>query len=89
MSDAEDPLGTFDQNVQAVIRLMNFDREVQDLTIGYIEDLPHSLVRVHRIQNEPLNGKRTLDILRSIRTTDSLRPRYQSYLNQSVLLLAS
>ena len=35
MSDAEDPIGTFDQNVQAVIRLMNCDREVQDLTIGY------------------------------------------------------
>ena len=89
MSDAEDPIGTFDQNVQAVIRLMNFDREVQDLTIGYIEDLHHSLVRVQRIQNEQLNGKRTLDMLRIIRTNDSLRPRYQLILNQAVVLLVS
>ena len=89
MNNAEDPIGTFDQNVQAVVRLMNFDRDIQDLTIGHLEKLHESLVSVQRIQNEQLNGRRTLEILRGIRSNDSLRPRYQLIFNQAVVLLVS
>ena len=89
MNDAEDPIGIFDQNVQAVVRLMNFDREIQDLAIRHLENLHKSLVSMQGIQNEQLNGKRTLEILRGIRTNDSLRSRYQLIFNQAVVLLVS
>lgn len=89
MSDTANPIDTFDQNIKAVMRLINFDRDVQDMAIEHLENLHTSLVKVQRIQNEQLNGKRILEILRGIRTNDSLRPRYQLIFNQAVVLLVS
>lgn len=86
---ATDPISTFDENIRSVSRLMNFDRDVQDIAIEQLEQLHKTLVEVERISNEQRNGKRTLEILRSIRANDSLRSRYQLIFNQSVVLLVS
>lgn len=67
---------------------MNFDRDVQDMAIQQIESLHQQFVS-EGITNEQRNGKRTLDILKGIRTNDSLRPRYKTIFNQAVVLLVS
>lgn len=89
MSTKLSPIVIFDQNIQSVDRLMNFDRDVQDMIIGHIEEFHNTLVNSWGIQQEHLNGKRLLDILRPIRKNDSLRSRYQLIFNQAVVLLVS
>lgn len=82
-------LQLFEQNIQSVRKLMNFDRDVQDFAIEQIEKLHNTLVNVDKIENETRNGKRTLDLLKQIRSNDSLRPRYQIIFNQAIVLLVS
>ncbi len=83
------PLDSFKRNLESVQKLMNFDRDVQDMAINYIEKLHNSLVNVQNITNEQINGKRTLDLLKGIRENDSLRPRYKIIFNQAIVLLVS
>lgn len=80
---------TFKGNVQSVHKLMNFDRDVQDILIEHIADLSHRLKTQQRITNELLNGERQLKMLRQIRENDSLRPRYEVIFNQAVVLAVS
>lgn len=89
MSTRLTPIDIFDQNIKSVIRLINFDRDVQDMVIRNIESLHKTLVDVVKLQNDLHNGKRLLDVLRNIRTNDSLRPRYQLIFNQAAVLLVS
>ena len=89
MNTIPNPIDIFDQNIQSVSRLINFDRDVLDMVIGNIEQLHKKLVDEVNLQNELHNGKRLLDVLRGIRTNDSLRPRYQLIFNQAVVLLVS
>lgn len=83
------PLESFERNLESVQKLMNFDRDVQDMAITHIEELHSSLVNGQKITNEQINGKRTLDMLKGIRENDSLRPRYKIIFNQAVVLLVS
>lgn len=83
------PLEVFEDNVKAVVKLMNFDRDVQDMALQHIRGLHNTLLDVEKIENEQRNGKRILDILERIREADSLRPRYQLIFNQAVVLLVS
>ena len=89
MKNRVSPLETFESNLQSVHKLMNFDRDVQDLAITQIKELHDNLVNFHKITNDQLNGKRTLDILEGIRENDSLRPRYKAIFNQAIVLLVS
>lgn len=92
MSDttaAKPPIEAFDQNIEAVKRLMDFDRDAQDMVIIEIEKLHHALKEQQNISNDKLNGKRVLDFLKNIRTNDSMRARYELIFNQAVVLLVS
>ncbi len=80
---------TFIENVKAVDKLINFDRDIQDLAIQQIEELSDRLKNTKNITNEQLNGERTLQMLRQIRKNDSLRSRYKTIFNQAVVLLVS
>lgn len=80
---------TFKGNVQSVHKLMNFDRDVQDVFIEHIADLSNRLKTQQRITNDLLNGERQLQMLRQIRENDSLRPRYEAIFNQAVVLAVS
>jgi len=85
----ESTVQTFKNNIESVKKLINFDREVLDIAITSIEDLHNSLLKSQNITNEQLNGKRTLDIIKGIRTNDSLKSRYSVINNQSIVLLVS
>jgi hypothetical protein len=82
-------LDNFSQHVTDVDRLIAFDREVMHVAISAVEDLHLRLVEVKKIDNEQMNGARTLQILRGIRDHGSLKPRYSLILNQAVVLLVS
>lgn len=81
---------TFRKNIESVEKLINFDREFMDIAIGSIQLLHDRLVdQPYSIENEQSNGKRTLDILKSIRTNDSLKSKFSTINNQAVVLLVS
>jgi len=81
---------TFDKNVKSVEKLVNFDRHVLGMAISSIETLHDRLVQPPlEIDNEKLNGKRTLDQLKQIRKNDSLKLYYSTINNQAVVLLVS
>jgi hypothetical protein len=85
----ENTVETFKTNIESVEKLINFDREVLDIAITSIEELHESLLNKQKITNDQLNGKRTLDIIKGIRTNDSLKSRYSIINNQSIVLLVS
>ena len=86
---SKQPIFAFDQNIEAVKRLMDFDRDAQDMVIKEIEKLHTALKEQQGISNDQLNGKRALDFLKNIRTNDSMRSRYELIFNQAVVLLVS
>lgn len=81
-------LDNFTQHVGDVERLIAFDREVMQVAISAVEDLHRRLVEKH-IDNEQMNGARTLQILKGIRDHGSLKPSYSLILNQAIVLLVS
>ncbi len=89
MNKENNPIEVFRQNVYSVEKLVDFDHEVQDIAIVAIEELHQHLVDIEKIENPLTNGERTLEILRSIRTNDALKPKYKTIYNQAVVLLVS
>ena len=81
-------LENFTQHAADVDRLIAFDREVMHVAISTVEDLHRRLVE-KKIDNEQMNGARTLQILKGIRDHGSLKPRYSLILNQAIVLLVS
>ena len=77
----------FHSNCDDVERLINFDREVLQLVIISLEDL-HEKLKPHH-GTAQMNGGRVLEIVRGIRSNDSLRHRYGVIFNQAVVLLVS
>jgi hypothetical protein len=67
---------------------MNFDREVQDITISHLTDLLKTLEAQGR-GHAYRTVDRTRVILQGIRTNDSLRSRYATIFNQALVLLVS
>ena len=82
-------LEAFEQHVQSVHKLMNFDREVLSHAIDAIEILQQRLTQHHKIDNPHLTVERTLQILRNYRQHDSLRHTDKTIFNQAVVLLVS
>lgn len=89
MNKKNNPVETFRQNIDSVHKLINFDQVVQDIAIKAIEELHAKLVKNQGITNPQLNGERTLQILKSIRTNNALKARYRTIYNQAVVLLVS
>ena len=82
-------LESFEQHVESVQRLMNFDRDVLSFAIEAIEQLQQRLTQHHRLDNPHLTAERALQMLRGYREHDSLRPRYETIFNQALVLLVS
>ncbi len=80
---------SFEQHVESVRRLMNFDRDVLGFAIEAIDVLQKRLTQHHHLENPHLTAQRTLELLRGYRDHDSLRPRYQTIFNQALVLLVS
>lgn len=80
---------SFEQHVESVHRLMNFDQDVLAHAIQAIAELQERLKRHHKLDNPHLTAARTLQILQGFREHDSLRPRYKTIFNQALVLLVS
>jgi hypothetical protein len=78
----------FRGNLDGVAKLINFDRDVLDLTVQQITVF-HKRLKAQGIDNPDLNGEKTLQIVSGIRKHDSLRPRFATIFNQAVVLLVS
>ncbi len=78
----------FETNVAGVRKLIDFDRDVLDLTITQITGL-HERLKKRGMENPDLNGAKVLQFISGIRKNDSLRSRYQTIFNQAVVLLVS
>ena len=89
MDKENNPINVFRQNVESVKKLINFDREVQYIAIDAIEELHQYLVKHQKIENPQINGERTLQILKGIRTNGALKLKYKTIYNQAVVLLVS
>jgi hypothetical protein len=79
---------TFQEHVSGVRSLMNFDRDVQDMTISHLAELAKTLAATGR-DHAYRTVERTRAILQGIRSNDSLRPRYATIFNQALVLLVS
>ena len=81
---------TFKKNIESVEKLINFDRQFMDIAIGSIKKLHETLIAPpYSIAHEQSNGKRTLDMLTSIRRNDSLKSQFSTINNQAIVLLVS
>lgn len=83
-----DILNNFQKHVEDVDRLIAFDRDVMQVAIGAVEDL-HNRLAKQGVENDQMNGSRTLKLLRGIRDNESLKPRFSLILNQAIVLLVS
>lgn len=83
------PLEAFKSNLDSVSKLINFDKEVQEIAINGVKSLHAKLVKELKITNPQLNGERTLQILYGIRDSPTLRERYALIFNQAVVLMVS
>ena len=82
-------LSNFDSQVENVEKLMNFDRELLSIVIQSVSDLRNRLRSHHKLDNPMLTADRTLEQLQGFQKNDSLRPRYETIFNQSLVLLVS
>lgn len=87
--DFDSALEIFSGNIESVSRLVNFDKEVQEIAINGIEDLHNFLKKEKGFDNPKWNGERTLQMLRGIRHSQVLRERYSTIYNQAVVLMVS
>jgi len=78
---------TFHINLRSVQELIDFDRTVLDAAVQIIDGL-----RVSVDQNHPALADRignAVQMLRNVRTNDSMRSHYETIYNQCVVLLVS
>ena len=83
----EKVVGDFDRNVQSVYELANFDRFIMVFAIEQVSRLNARLSP--RFANPADNGEHTLQALRNVRQSDSLRHNYRTIANQGAVLLVS
>ncbi|MBA2271247.1 MAG: hypothetical protein H0W20_11740 [Chthoniobacterales bacterium] len=81
-------LATFRSHADSVRRLMNFDRDLIGFALKMVGDLDERL-KAAGFENPHLNAESAVRALRQVRDNDSLRPRYQTIFNQSLVLLVS
>jgi len=77
----------FRKNVESVHELVNFDRFVMDFAIEHVSRLHDRLSP--QFANPADNGEHTLQVLKNVRSNDSLRHQYRLIANQGVVLLVS
>ena len=87
--DFDSTLSNFKENLDSVSKLVNFDKEVQEIAINGIENLHHFLKDEKGFANPKWNGERTLQTLRNIRKSPMLEDRYSLIFNQAVVLMVS
>jgi hypothetical protein len=79
---------SFEANAASVYELLEFDRFILDFLVGGLQDLADSLLEQGRHTAATTVSNRVA-ALRNIRSSDSLRPRYETIFNQCVVLLVS
>lgn len=88
-SDSAEVVQGFNENVDDVFKLMNFDRDLLDVAIQSVTALHERLKKIEHFENPQLTAEKTLQQLKGFRTNDSLRPRYATIFNQALVLLVS
>lgn len=78
----------FEANAASVYELLDFDRFILDFVVGGLQALADSLSEQGRNTAATTVSNR-VGALKSIRLSDSLRPRYGTIFNQCVVLLVS
>jgi hypothetical protein len=78
----------FSESVAGVIELLEFDTVVLDHLVGGLNGVVDELERKH-LKSAALVVANRLKLLKNIRATQSLRPRYETIHNQCVVLLVS
>ena len=81
-------LESFRLNASAVDRLLEFDRVVLDVAVSGLRELENQLESRHLHSAVPLVRNRAT-LLENLKTTDSLRPQYETIFNQCIVLLVS
>jgi len=79
---------SFRKNVESVFRLAEFDHIVLDVAIKTLDGIQERAT-ADGIDNYRLSVCNGLQLLKDIRTNDSLRPQYAHIFNQCVVLLVS
>lgn len=87
-ADLQHVRDTFQQNIQQVYALADFDRLVLDYAITIVEQV-HAVAKKAKVTRAEQKAHQGLGQLRSIREHDSLRPQYEHIFNQCVVLLVS
>jgi len=82
------PLSAFVSQVESVRELLVFDQFVLEQVVGGLVQIADGLER-RNLHNDAMTVRNRLDALKNIRTSGSLRPRYQTIFNQCIVLLVS
>ncbi len=78
----------FTSQVEEVKKLSSFDQDILSVVIGSLESLSVDLHRAG-IDNPSLLPDKTIDIIKNVKTHGSLRQRYETINNHSIVLLVS
>lgn len=80
---------TFKKNVDSVYQLMEFDEIVQTFCISALQRA-NAFLKKHNLDKHPsCTVSKELQQIETIRSHESLKPHYQTMLNQCIVLLAS
>jgi hypothetical protein len=79
----------FKVNVNAVDRLLNFDRVIIDVAVQGLGELALELEEQHGSRRAAKIIRNRAQLLANIKAGDSLRPQYETIFNQCVVLLIS
>jgi hypothetical protein len=79
----------FRTNVNAVDRLLDFDRTIIDVAVEGLQTLALELEQQHSLRRAATRIRNRATMLTNIKTADSLRPQYENIFNQCVVLLIS
>lgn len=88
MASIDQVTSAFRENLAGVEKLVNFDRELLDVTVSQLTELQTRL-RSQGYENPRMNVDATLQMISQVRQNDSFRPRYKTIFNQAVVLLVS
>lgn len=78
----------FSQNVEAVRRLSNLDRDLLAVAVESLNERDARLIKAG-VDNQGMLAGNTLSVLENIRQHDSLRPGFLALVSQCVVLLCS
>ena len=79
----------FENNIQDVYKLIEFDSLILKHTLRMLNDLDAKLRKLNNIDNPNLLPGNAIKNITNIQTNKSLRPHYKTMYNQSIVLLVS